>query len=193
MTPALLAALAGCAVGPPSLTVQVTDDAGNPVAQAEVTTWGAGEDPGACAEDAGTWTCPVATEGLVQVRARAFRWSDVTETVHVRGPTELALVLTPLTCLAVESPAVTADVEGSSGEALEEVAVVWQPSEGTAAPAPCSFVNERWECAYDHPGALTVTASAAGHGPQSTELFVDHDGCAPLAVHLIFRLTWAAD
>lgn len=190
------------AVGSVALTVSASDGGDVSEAQVSWTSDGRTYQPCDAFPGDGEWVCGWEAAGDIGVRVEADGYQAFERTVFVEQgechvvPVHLEVALVPedVDCTDVEMPSVLATVEGSSGEALENVAVSWARTETPEDVAACEQRDDgAWVCGWEVAGALEVRAEASGHVPQVLTADVRADECHVFTETLAFRLEWGAD
>jgi hypothetical protein len=188
-----------------SLTLTVTDEHGEPVAEADVTFTVDGGAVQSCDPlGEGQWVCGYEQAGSLTVTVEVEGYEAHEETVqidktdddcHVIGQ-ELEVSLDPVACNDdAVIYAVTATLSGSSGETLDSPEVWWGWANADMAPVPCEASGEVWLCAPDQWGALEILGTAGGHTTdmEAVMVAVDASGCHPVPEEVALVVEWLPD
>lgn len=185
-----------------SVTVNVTDAGGAPLADATATWSLDGVDQGACdALPDASFACGYERAGRIVVTIEAEGYAPGSETVDVAMGTchvesaVLDVALEPVACTEEERPSVALSVAGSSGEALTGVEAWWATADAPSATTPCEGDGPGWTCGSEVAGDLLVTARADGHPPITVPVTVasTDDGCHVVTESVEILLYWGAD
>ena len=183
-----------------SVSVVVTDDAGNAVNDATVTYDGGGQTGVPCDHVSGFYLCGYEVDGAITVNVARDGFAPATQSVtvgadacHVIGES-LAFEIEALDCTDVEVPAVEVTLRGSSNEALSDPDVWWRlASDPADTEYPCDAGLDAWFCAYDVSGEIVVSGTAGGHTTATETVTVGGDGCHPITESVELVVEWLPD